>query len=82
MVTTTGTGTDPDQGHLQKQDCASNLDWRRPEAANSTGTGTGEQQLREWAMPKTSMGPVMDSNPRKLATYTKTQTIDDLTAAN
>ena len=66
MVTTTGTGTDPDQGHLQKQDCASDLDWSRPEAANSTGTGTEEQQLREWARAKDLCGSSHGLQPKEV----------------
>ena len=39
---------DPDQGHLRKQDWNNDLGQSRPETANSTEAGTGEQLLREW----------------------------------
>ena len=41
-------GVEPDQGHLWMQDWASDLGQSRPETANSTGTGTGEQPLSQY----------------------------------
>lgn len=43
----TGVKANPDQGHLQKQDWVSNPGLSRPETANFTEPGTGEQPLRE-----------------------------------
>ena len=48
MVNSMGAGANPDQGHLQKQDWAINLGPNRPESANCTGAGRGEQLLSQW----------------------------------
>lgn len=45
-VNTTGAGTDPDHGHLRRQDWASDLGHNRPETASSTGADADQGHLR------------------------------------
>ena len=57
-------GTNPDKGHLWKQDWARDLGQSRPETVNSTGAGTGEQLLSEWARARDHCG-----SSRKFGTF-------------
>ena len=48
MVNSMGAGVNSEQGHLQKQDWASNLGWSMPEAASSTGAEADPEQGHLW----------------------------------
>ena len=63
-------GTDQNQGHFQKQDCASNLDQSRPETVSSKEVGLSQLLMLEWVLD----GELYESQNRfKPGTFTEAE---------
>lgn len=65
-MNSTGEEEEPYQGHLRKQDWASNLGRSKPKGASPIGTCRGDQPLREWAGADASAVSGMNLGPMRV----------------